>query len=293
MFRDQATMLAIITGADGDRQLSDRVSQPITSAARPGACTRCHLRHSTICGAVPRPDLAELTAATSVLEISAGTIFIEEGEPATDYFIITHGTATIFKLMPDGRRQIIDFAAAGQLIGLGAFDVNEFSAEALEQLRVCRLTRSRFAALISRFPAMERWLINMAARALAAAREQMLLLGRKTARERLASFLLAQSRQAIAFGAPPERVIRLPMSRLDIADYLCLTVETVCRVLAQLRIEGVVDFHAPSKLVVRDATALERIAQGTALAARQPRSVPARVPPAATRHVAVAEICAG
>jgi CRP/FNR family transcriptional regulator, anaerobic regulatory protein len=258
------------------------VSLPIASAARPGACTRCHLRHSTICGAVPRPDLVELAAATSVIEIPAGTFFIEEGEPATDYFIITRGTATIFKLMPDGRRQIIDFAAAGRLIGPGALDVNEFSAEALEPLRVCRFTRSRFAALLSRHPAMERRLIDIAARALAAARDQMLLLGRKTARERLASFLLALSRQAIALEAPSERVIRLPMSRTDIADYLGLTVETVSRALAQFRTEGVVDFPTPSKLFIRDPTALERMAQGTAPAARQPRLVRARVPAAAS-----------
>jgi CRP/FNR family transcriptional regulator len=268
------------------------VSFPI-AAARPGACTQCHLRHAAICGAVPRPDLAELAAAMSVVEIPAGTVFIEEGEPATDYFLITHGTATIFKLMPDGRRQIIDFAGAGRLIGLGAIDASVFSAEALEQLRVCRFTRSRFAALLSRFPAMERRLIDIATRALAATQEQLLLLGRKTARERLASFLLAQSRQAIAFGAPPERLIRLLMSRLDIADYLGLTAETICRVLAQFRIEGVIDFHTPSTLVIRDPEALERIAQGTDLAARRPRSVSARVPIAATRHVAVAAICAG
>jgi CRP/FNR family transcriptional regulator len=73
----------------------------VSAAARPGSCTQCHLRHSTVCGAVPRTDLAELAAATSVLEIPAGTIFIEEDEPATDFFIITHGTATIFKLVPD------------------------------------------------------------------------------------------------------------------------------------------------------------------------------------------------
>ena len=129
---------------------------------------------------------------------------------------------------------------------------------------------------------MERRLIDMAARALAAAREQMLLLGRKTARERLASFLLAQGRQAIAFGAPPERVIRLPMSRTDIADYLGLTVETVSRALAQFRTEGVVVSRTRSKLFIHDVPALERMAQGASPAARQSRSVPARVPTAAS-----------
>jgi CRP/FNR family transcriptional regulator len=265
----------------------------VSAAARPGSCTQCHLRHSTVCGAVPRADLAELAAATSVLEIPVGTTFIEEDEPATDFFIITHGTATIFKLVPDGRRQIIEFAGAGRLIGPGVSDTNAFSAEALEPLRVCRITRSRFAALLSRFPAMARRLIDIADRALSAAQEQILLLGRKTARERLASFLLAKNWQPIAFGAPPEWAIRLPMSRLDIADYLGLTIETVCRLLTQFRAAGVVDFHTPSKLFIRDATALEHIAQGTALVARQSPSGSARVRVAATRQAAVGELCAG
>ena len=269
-----------------------RAAVSLTPKVRTCRCrARCHLRHSTVCGAVPRTDLAELAAASSVLEIPAGTIFIEEGEPATDHLIVRHGTAAIFKLMPDGRRQIIDFAGPGRLIGPGASDAAPFSAEALEQVRVCRFTRARFGTLLGRFPAMERRLIDIAERALASAQEQMLLLGRKTARERLASFLLAQSRQAIAFGVPPERVIRLPMSRLDIADYLGLTIETVCRALAQLRTDGVIDFHTPSKLMINDAAALERTAHGMDLAPRQPRPTPARVRAAPTRRVAVAELC--
>jgi CRP/FNR family transcriptional regulator len=140
---------------------------------------------------------------------------------------------------------------------------------------------------------MERRLLELADSALAAAREHMVLLGRKTARERLASFLLARSRQPIAFGARPERTIRLPMSRLDIADYLGLTTETVCRVLRQFCAEGIVDSRTPSELAIRDAVALEHMAYGTARAPSQPPPAPARAPIATTRHVAVAEMCAG
>jgi CRP/FNR family transcriptional regulator len=262
------------------------------AVARPGPCTDCHLRRSAICGAVPSAELAELAAATSVLELPAGTTFIREGELASDYFIITRGTATIFKLISDGRRQIIDFAGPGRIVGPGVSDASAFSVEALEQLRVCRFTRHHLAALLNRFPAIERRLLDMADIALAAAHEQMLLLGRKTARERLASFLMIQSRQATAFGASRERMIRLPMSRLDIADYLGLTTETVCRTLGQLRIDGIVDFLTPSKLVIRDAMALERLAHGRARAADRPRFPLVQRSNMADRQVAVAGICA-
>jgi len=175
-----------------------------------------------------------------------------------------------------------------------------FSVEAIEQLRVCRFTRSSLGALLNRFPAMEPQLLNMADSALAAAREQMLLLGRKTARERLASFLMVQSRQAAAFGSSRERLIRLPMSRLDIADYLGLTTETICRTLVQLRTEGIVEVLTPSKLVIRDAKALECLAHGSTRATDRPRSPLTRVSDGADhysdgagRHIAVVEICAG
>ena len=263
----------------------------LAAGARTPVCARCDLRRSTVCGAVPDAELADLAAASSVLQIPAGAILIEEDEPAADYFIVTHGTVTIFKLMPDGRRQIFDFAGPGRLIGHGASDANAFSAEALEPLRVCRFTRSRLSALLNRFPAMERRLLQLVDNTLAAAREHMLLLGRKTARERLASFLLAWSRPAIARGAL--RTIRLPMSRLDIADYLGLTVETVCRVLRQFCAEEIVSFPTPSELVIRASAALERVADGTLLAARQPRSAPAKVPAGAAQYVAAAEACAG
>jgi CRP/FNR family transcriptional regulator len=219
-------------------------------------------------------------------------MFVEEDEPASDYFVVTRGTATIFKSMPDGRRQIIDFAGAGRLIGWGTSDANPFSAEALEPLRVCRFARSRLGALLSRIPSMERRLLELADSALSAAREHMVLLGRKTARERLASFLLARSWQAIACGAPPKRT-RLPMSRLDVADYLGLTKETVSRGLRQFCAEGIVDFPTPSEFVILDRMALERMAHGSALVASQPRSALARAPVAATRRVAVAEMYAG
>jgi CRP/FNR family transcriptional regulator len=242
---------------------------------------------------VPDAELADLAAASSVLQIPAGAILIEEDEPAADYFFVTHGTVTIFKLMPDGRRQIFEFAGPGSLIGPGASDTSAFSAEALEPLRVCRFTRSRLSALLNRIPAMERRLLELANNTLAAAREHMLLLGRKTARERLASFLLAWSRPALARGALSERTIRLPMSRLDIADYLGLTIETVCRVLRQFCAENIISFPTPSELVIRASAALERVADGTVLAARQPRSAAAKVPTAATHYAAVAQACAG
>ncbi len=94
---------------------------------------------------------------------------------------------------------------------------------------------------------MEKRLLEVAANELVAAQEQMLLLGRKTARERLASFLVMQSRQGMPSGQSRQR-FRLPMTRSDIADYLGLTIETVSRTLTRLRAEGMIAIMSQSEL---------------------------------------------
>ena len=108
---------------------------------------------------------------------------------------------------------------------------------------------------------MEKRLLEVASNELVAAQEQMLLLGRKTARERLASFLLAQSRQGMPHGHSRQR-FRLPMTRIDIADYLGLTIETVSRTLTRLRSEGLIDIVSQSGLEISDPSGLENVAGG-------------------------------
>ena len=108
---------------------------------------------------------------------------------------------------------------------------------------------------------MEKRLLKVAANELMAAQEQMLLLGRKTARERLVSFLLSQSRQGLLCGHMRGR-FTLPMTRNDIADYLGLTIETVGRTLTRLRNEGLIEIAVQSEVVVDNPRGLEGLAGG-------------------------------
>ena len=163
-------------------------------------CLSCDARAESVCNAIADADLARLAAFAVVTEVPPGQTFIEEGEPADSFFNITAGTAKLFKLLPDGRRQITGFA------GRRAFP----RPCRLRHLRVQRrgdragallpLPPRRLRSLLDDFPAMEKRLLEVAANELVAAQEQMLLLGRKTARERLASFLVMQSRQGRACG---------------------------------------------------------------------------------------------
>lgn len=224
-------------------------------------CATCEARPLSVCNAIADADLARLAAIAVVTDAPPGQCFIDEGEPADCFFNVTAGSAKLFKLLPDGRRQITGFVGPGHFLGLAVSDTYAFSAEAIEAVRFCRFQRAKLRKVLDDFPLMEKRLLEVAANELVAAQEQMLLLGRKTARERLASFLLLQSRQGLPCGHARRR-FSLPMTRSDIADYLGLTIETVSRTLTRLRGEGLIDILAQSEVVIISPGALEGLAGG-------------------------------
>jgi CRP/FNR family transcriptional regulator len=240
------------------------------ASARPGglnpagaieACARCGARAQSVCNAIPDADLRRLGEASTTHTAAPGTNFITEGESASAFFNITGGTARLYKLMHDGRRQITGFAGVGHFLGLAVSDAYAFSAEAIDPVQYCRFSRTKLRVLLDDFPTMEKRLLQLASSELVAAQEQMLLLGRKTARERVASFLLAQSRLGVLCPVPRTH-FALPMTRGDIADYVGLTIETVSRTLTKLRSDGLLEIPNQTDIVIRNRAKLERIAEG-------------------------------
>jgi CRP/FNR family transcriptional regulator, anaerobic regulatory protein len=237
---------------------------PIRLAPAPATepCASCGARGHSVCSAIEDQDLARLAAVAVIREISKGDTFIQEGTPATDFFNITRGTVKLFKLLPDGRQQITGFAGVAHFLGLAVSDTYAFSAEAIEPVQLCRFSRPKLRALLHDFPAMEDRLLQRACNELVAAQEQMLLLGRKTARERVATFLVARCRDAVARG--PDELVPLPMTRSEIADYLGLTIETVSRTFSRFKAEKRIATPSNSEVVILDRAWLDGMAAGHA-----------------------------
>jgi CRP/FNR family transcriptional regulator len=252
-----------LLGHRGDAFAVVASARPIILERRqlPEPCAHCGARGYSVCGAIADDDLGPLAALAVVTEVDAGRTFIEEGDSAESFFNVTSGTAKLYKLLPDGRRQITGFAGPGHFLGLAVSSIYAFSAEAIDPVRFCRFSRPKLRKLLIDFPKLEQRLLEVAANELVAAQEQMLLLGRKTARERLASFLLMQTGQGTSCGGRGER-ITLPMTRGDIADYLGLTIETVSRTLSRLRAEQMIDIPNTSDVVILNCAALENLAGG-------------------------------
>jgi CRP/FNR family transcriptional regulator len=229
-------------------------------------CATCSARATSVCNAIEDRDLDRLGATATSMIVQPGHTFIQEGDTAEHFFNVTSGTAKLFKLLPDGRRQITGFAGMGVFLGLAVSTSYAFSAEAVDSMRICRFSRPKLRTLLDDFPAMEKRLLEVASNELVAAQEQMLLLGRKTARERLASFLTARADMAgpCASSTAPNlpQPLSLPMTRGDIADYLGLTIETVSRTLTRLKGERLIDVPNTSDVVLLDPRALRDLATG-------------------------------
>jgi len=187
-----------------------------------------------------------------------GDVLFSEGDRADAVYEVLSGMVRLYKLLPDGRRQVTGFLTAGQLLGLAPEGACVFTADAVTEISVCCYQRPAFERLIDEVPGFARRLLAVTSHELRAAQDQMVLLGRKTAAEKLASFLLLMGvRQP---GCPDE--IDVPMTRGDIADYLGLTVETVSRTLTRLRQDGLITLPTSARVLVRDRKALESLAAG-------------------------------
>ena len=171
------------------------------------------------------------------------------------------GTVKVYKLLGDGRRQITGFLFSGDFLGLTHNEAYAYSAEALAPTRLCRFRRRRLEALLVEIPHLEQRLLAMASHELAAAQDQMMLLGRKSARERVVSFILMLSDSATRHGRPGDPVF-LPMSRSDIADYLGLTTETVSRTVTLLKKQGLIELLDDKQIRLSRTSALREIAEG-------------------------------
>ena len=227
-------------------------------------CQGCEVRDKAVCGVL---DCARLEAFRSLgwtLKLSPGQALFHEGDPATRVFTLTKGTLKLYKLLADGRRQVTGFLHPGDFLGISIDDEHAFSAEALEDSQLCWFPRARFDDFVEEQPKMERELYRMAAHELAAAQQQFVLLGRKTAAERLASFLLILCRRSELSSGVGAGMVGLPMSRSDIADYLGLTKETVSRVISALKRDRVIRLETLDVIQILDRDRLEQLAEASA-----------------------------
>jgi len=191
------------------------------------------------------------------------TALFWEGDEAEFCYKIVSGAVRVCRLLSDGRRQLADFVLPGDLLGFDASETHSFTAEAIVETVALRFPRRRLDEIALANARVGRLLLTGICERLSAAQDQILLLGRKNASEKLASFILRLAERTGTDGSAGEP-LDLAMTRTDIADYLGLTIETVSRTFASFRRNGLIDLPRAQSVVITDRDALAELAEGDA-----------------------------
>lgn len=206
---------------------------PCDSQSKSGSCESCSVRLISVCAGLPPSELGLLETMASHISFARRETLFVQGDEASSVYSITAGVARLYKLLSDGRRQIVGFALPGDFLGLAMRDRYGFSADAVTDVSVCSFSRSAYATFVDQHPSLLRRLHEFATHELTLAQDQMTLLGRRTAEEKVAAFLLGMQARWTKI-SEPSITVELPMSRQDIADFLGLTIETVSRTFTRL-----------------------------------------------------------
>lgn len=215
-------------------------------------CEQCAVRHRAMCAAVEFERLGALEQIVSHRRYAPRQVIFEEGEPADYVYNVSSGNIRLYKLLADGRRQITGFLRAGDFLGLVRRNAYAYGAEAIDNVELCCMRAIDLQRLMASIPAVRDRLLDMSRDELTVAQEQMLLLGRKSAREKLLTFLLLLARQEENTTNRRSVALTLPMTRADIADYIGLTIETVSRTFTVLRREGLIKLPFADRVVIPD-----------------------------------------
>lgn len=223
-------------------------------------CRDCPIRHRAVCARCEPDELERLEAVKYYKTYDAGQTIIWAGDRLEFVASVVKGVATLSQTMEDGRKQMVGLLLPSDFIGRPGREVASFDVVAVTDITICCFRRKPFEELLVSTPHVSQRLLEMALDELDAAREWMLLLGRKTAREKIASLISIiarrdeRAKEALSKGKP--LTVALPLTREAMADYLGLTLETVSRQISALKREGVITLEGNRHIVIPDFQSL-------------------------------------
>lgn len=220
-------------------------------------CSECPIRHRAVCSRCDADEIEQLEQIKSYKTFAAGDPILWRGDDLTYVASVVKGVATLSKTMEDGRIQMVGLLMPSDFIGRPDRQTIDFDVVAATDLTLCCFQRVPFEKLLVSVPHVSQRLLEIAMDELDAARDWMLLLGRKTAREKIATFveMMVRRQHVDGLGLDHEPLV-LPLTRDEISNYLGLTLETVSRQLNALKKEGVLQFVDRRRFEVVDMAAL-------------------------------------
>lgn len=233
----------------------------MTEMSATKSCDSCPIRHRAVCASCTADEMVTLESIKYYRTYQAGQTIVWAGDRLEFVASVVSGTATIEHLTDDGRKQTLGLLLASDFIGRPGRETAIYDVTAVTEVTLCCFRRKQFEALVRDTPHIAQRMLEMALDELDAARDWMFLLGRKTAREKIASLLLLILRRMEAPGIAPvtnSRVIELPLTREAMSDYLGLTLETVSRQFSRLKADGVIRLDGKRRVILPDIARLTR-----------------------------------
>lgn len=232
--------------------------------SEPAVCANCAVRNSSLCGALSSEEIFQLNHIARRKTLSPGQFHVLEGDDSREFANVTSGVAKLVRGSEDGRTQIVGLLFPSDFIGgairNGTQAPEPHSIEAASELELCLFPRDKFRKLLEKYPTLEHRLLERTLSELEVARDWMVLLGRKTAQERVATFLLYVADRMQNVGCDGQVSFDLPLNRADIADHIGLTIETVSRQITKLRKDGVLEMQGARHVVRVDRARLSACA---------------------------------
>lgn len=216
---------------------SNQENQPCGAASTASFCSLCDVRGRSICADLSEREIAYVEKIMAHRFVPQHKAVLKEGEPNDCLYVIVGGSFRLTKYLEDGRRQITGFLFKGDFFGVRACQESAYTAEALEDSYVCRFPHPYLEEIADKSPGIKDRLIARGQTEYHKAQDHIVLLGKKSAEERVLSFIEMIARSGA--GDDEQRTVPLPMPRQDIADYLGLRLETLSRTLALLKKKGV------------------------------------------------------
>ena len=220
-------------------------------------CDDCPIRHRAVCARCDTDELERLDEIKYYRKFEAGQTVVWSGDHMDFVGSVVSGIATLTQTMEDGRTQMVGLLLPSDFVGRPDRTAIDFDVIANDNLTLCCFDRLRFKKLIEETPHVAHRLMELALDELDAARDWMLLLGRKTAREKIATFIEMLARRSVDGDLSQTQDINLHMTRDQIANFLGLTLETVSRQFSALKKEGIIDFSDRRHFRVADHAALQ------------------------------------
>lgn len=223
-----------------------------TAPERQKACDICTVRERSICSDLGPREFVHVEKTMARRHIAKHKPLMVEGEPNESLYVVVEGSFRLSKVLEDGRRQVTGFLFKGDFAGVRSTDASAYTAEALEDSSVCIFPHRYLDEIAIDAPGVKDRLIARGQTEYHKAQDHIVLLGKKTAEERVVSFIEMIGRSIGVAEGRNRRFVPLPMPRQDIADYLGLRLETLSRTLASLKQDGRISDLSRHSVVIGD-----------------------------------------